>query len=286
MDTKEKNRPEIYRYTDYRKYLRDLFEYTKDENPDFSFRSFSSAAGYSSSGILKEVMNGSRKLPLKRIKDFMRPFNLTDKEQLFFEKLVLFNEVKDEAERSNLFRELIRLKRKPGTRKLTAGEARFYEKWYYCVVRELVTFPDFKEDPRWIAAQTSPRIMPGQAQEALQLLLELGFLKRDGKGALAQAEPKLDVDPDELIQSVREFSRSMIELGWESIERFDPKHREVSGLTLAMSAECYAKVKDMVRHAQDEIFDYVCKDPGQTELVCRLNTELFPLVSRLERKTR
>jgi len=160
----------------------------------------------------------------------------------------------------------------------------FYSNWYNAAIREIIALKDAKHTPQWISRKINPPVTPQQVKVAISLLRELGFIRKDAQGRLVQDVPKLDVDPDEYIQSVKEFTRSMIELGWESIERFDPKNREVSGLTLAMSPECYEKVKEMIRKTQDDIFDYVCKDPGSSELVCRVNMEMFPLVSKLERK--
>jgi uncharacterized protein (TIGR02147 family) len=271
--------PDIFSYTDYRKYLKDIFEYSKKQNRKFSYRYFCRQTGYRSSAILKEVMDGKRKLPWKRIRDFAKPFGLKEGETAYFEKLVLFNDAKDNLKKNIYFGELVKMRCKTRTKMITHKDAAFYSAWFNSAIRELVSLREFKEDPAWVSKKLVPNVTTIQARNALRLLLELGMVKRDESGKLVQGPSKLDVDPDMMVPAVKNFSRAMIELSWEAVERFKPEEREISGLTLALSKECYAKLREMVRKFQDDVMNHVCNEKANSEVVCRLNTELFPLVN-------
>jgi uncharacterized protein (TIGR02147 family) len=275
---KPKEMPNIFAYTNYRKFLRDFFLYKQRLNRNFSYRLYSKMAGLSSPSALKEVIDGKKGLTISSIPKFILPFKLTKIQAQFFENLVLFNQASDEGEKSRYFREMIRIQRQPRSRTIAPQQYSFYDSWFNGVIREIITLKDFRPDPAWIAAKVKPQITKQQAKAALTLLKQLGLIKQEPNGKLAQDTPKLDIEPDVSVQAIRNFNRSMIELGWEAIERFAPKDREVSGTTLSMSRDCYEDVKEMVRKFKDDLLNYVCNHPGASDIVCQLNFQLFPLI--------
>jgi len=272
-------KPNIFDFTDHRELLKALYEYHHEKDKKFSFRYFSKQAGYSSPSKLKDVIEGRRDVPLKSIQQFMSPFKFTPRQAEYFELLVHFNIEKNSAERRKLFQELAKIQRRPRTREITSKEHTYFDKWYYAAVRALVSFNDFKEDPAWIAKKIYPHITPLQAKEALDILLKLGFISRTKEGKLIQDTPKLEIDPDTAIKSVKNLTHHMIEIEWESIDKFSPEHRQRLGLMLDMSRSCYEDVKKMAQKFQDDIGEYVSKHPGQSEVLCHLGLGLFPLIS-------
>ena len=85
------------------------------------------------------------------------------------------------------------------------------------------------------------------------------------------------MDPDVTSLAIRNFNRSMIELGKEAIERFGQEEREVSGITINVTKEVYKHVKDMVRVFKKEVADYVNNEKKDSDIVGQLNFQLFPL---------
>ena len=275
-------KPDVFEYTDYRKYLQDLFTFKKAENKRFTYRVFSQLAGYTSPSILKEVIDGKKGIPPKSFRRFITPFKLSRKEEKFLEKLVAFNQAKTDEAKSRHFREIVKSLREPRTKDIAPAQYEFYNTWYNAVLREIIALKDFQNDPAWIARKISPRISPQQVKGALSLLLKLGLIKKHKQGRFVQDVPKLTVDPDITIQGVRELARRSIELEWEAIERFTPENREISGLTMHMSRSCYTDVKQMARKFKREVLDYVSRHPESSDVVCQLNLGLFPYISDME----
>jgi uncharacterized protein (TIGR02147 family) len=275
--------PVVFNYTNYRKFLKDSFEYKKAQNRHFTYRYFSQRAGLASSGALKEVIDGKKGLSIHSIPKFVEPFGLSKKEALYFEKLVLYNQAREEHEKSKYFQEMIKLQRLPRSRKITPKEYTFYTYWYNSVIREIVALKDFEYDPEWIADHITPKVTAAQVKDAIELLLKLGFVKQEDS-KLVQGVPKLSVDPDVTSLLTRNFNRRMIEIGWEAIDRFDQEEREVSGLTLHMSRHVYYQAKEMIRKFKQDLFDFVCNHPAQSEVVCRFNIQLYPFSKNLEKK--
>jgi len=88
----ELNNISIFEYDDYRAYLRDLYEHLKKTGTHFSYRSFSSKAGFRSPNILKLVIDGKRNLSPQSVQKFARALNLKKDEAEFFRILVNLNQ--------------------------------------------------------------------------------------------------------------------------------------------------------------------------------------------------
>jgi uncharacterized protein (TIGR02147 family) len=62
-------------------------------------------------------------------------------------------------------------------------------------------------------------------------------------------------------------------------DRFVPAQREIGGLTLGLSRECYDRIKERIRLFKEEILGMVVEDKRGADLVGQLNIQLFPLSS-------
>ena len=80
--------PSIYRYLDYRAYLRDWFAARKAEDPSFSRREFARRAGRTSPGFLTEVMDGTRQLTAPTVAAVTHALGLSRAESTYFGSLV------------------------------------------------------------------------------------------------------------------------------------------------------------------------------------------------------
>ena len=71
--------PNIYEYSDYRKFLHDYYEENKKKKPYFSYRYLSKKAGINASAFFKYVIEGKRGLTKSSIMKTIQPldFQLT-----------------------------------------------------------------------------------------------------------------------------------------------------------------------------------------------------------------
>ena len=191
MESKKKQKPNILEYDDYRGYLRDRYEHDKSSRPRFSYRAFSEAAGFRSPNFLQLVIEGKRNLSARSIDKFSSALKLNKKEAEYFRCLVLLNQSRTTEEKTFYADHLMRSRRFQQIRPLLQNQYACYADWYNLPIRESVLLPGFEEDPDWIAREMVPPISPRQAGKAVELLLELGLLKRDDSGHLVQAEALL-----------------------------------------------------------------------------------------------
>ena len=64
---------DIYQYTDYRKYLNDYYEEMKKVNKNFSYRYWSSKAGFSTKTFLYRILKGEKALSKDELADRVTP---------------------------------------------------------------------------------------------------------------------------------------------------------------------------------------------------------------------
>src|SRR6185436_3641921 len=99
--------PNIYRYDDFRAFLKDIFQARKEADPDYSYRKFAKDAGISNPGYLLDVIIGKRPLSDNAAKKTVKAFALGEAETEFFMLLVDFGQAKKEVKRQEIYKEIL-----------------------------------------------------------------------------------------------------------------------------------------------------------------------------------
>src|SRR3954469_15509359 len=100
----------VFDYTDYRKYLRDYYDWAKENKKGFSHRAFMAKTGMSGPNYFKRVMDGVHDLTDNSIPKFAAALDLADSEANYFRHLVYFNQAKTLEDKDRHFGELMQLK--------------------------------------------------------------------------------------------------------------------------------------------------------------------------------
>ncbi len=269
----------VFDYTDYRLFLLHFYHRKKEDTGHFSYRYFSAKAGFSSHNVLKLVINGDRNIAVKSISKFVKALGLTVVEGEHFRLMVLANQSSGDKEQIH-FNALIRHKEGAQSRVLSDLEHRFYREWYHPVMRELVTLRQFKEaaDATAIGKLFQPSITSEQVEVSLDLLEALDMIQLRDDGFWEQCESGVRTSAEVSSQVIRSYNRKMVALAEQSVERFAPTQREVSGMTLALSEEMIVKMKKKIQDFKEDLLADVLNDTTEPETVYQLNFQLFPVV--------
>lgn len=238
--------PDIFRYSDGRQYLQGWWDWKKSVSPRTSFRSFALRAGCSAS-LLKDVLEARRRLTPDSASKFGKAMNLGERERAYLGALATFNGSRSMDARDQAFADLTRLRHESFVKYLHPEQYVAWTRWHHMAIRELVGLPGFREDPEWIADHLEPPIAPREAAEALADLLRLGLLSRDAAGRLAASDRAISSEYDVPSPVVRHFNQQMIQLGLTAPDRIALERREISGLTLGLSQECFDRIKERIR---------------------------------------
>src|SRR3954468_24361878 len=151
-------RVHVFAYVDYRLFLRDFYREQKAKNRGFSHRSFSRRAGLRSFNYLNLIIKGERDLSAEMAVRFARRCGLVKTEADYFCELVSFSQARTAEERNRCYERLGRFRPFRAAHKLDAAQSAYHASWYIPAIRELVQRADFREDPKWIAAELLPPI--------------------------------------------------------------------------------------------------------------------------------
>lgn len=268
-------RPNIFEYSDYRKFLGESYTYFKAHFRQFSFRYFSRRAGFTSPNFLKLVIEGKRNLSADSVPRFADALKLSRAESEFFAHLVEFNQSKSPSLRAERARQMLQCKGFQKIHPLQQAEYAYYANWYYIPVRELALLPEFVEDAKWIAGKIFPAISEGEATKALRDLEALGLLtRRDGR--LVQAQRSLNTDNEVSSSAIARYHKDMLSKAADSIEAVPRANREISAACVPLSRAAAAKIKARIQEFRREILVIAAED-NSPETVYQINMQLFPL---------
>ena len=268
----------IEHYENYRDFLKDFFEEKKKSSPFFSSRYFCRKAGLSSPSLYQEVAEGRRNLTERTMPAFVRGLGLTDKDAVFFNTLVHYNQSKTPQETELYLEQLRKLREKVKTQVVPQGHHEYYSKWYNTAIRELACLIDWGEDYGKLAQSLNPPITAKEAQDSLELLLKFGFIvKKDGK--YFQSNPAITTGPDAMSRLLRNVNKQFCELGMRALDVFEKDERYVSNMTIGISRAAYEQIVQEIGEFNDRIRRIV-NDDKESETVYNINFQMFPLTKR------
>ncbi|MBD3240939.1 MAG: TIGR02147 family protein [Chitinivibrionales bacterium] len=266
----------LFRYIDYRRYLRDLYAKLKRETSYFSYRYFSRKAGFSSPVFLKLVMEGKRNLTLDSIERFAKALNLNAKEARYFKHLVLFNQAKTASEKQEHYAVLFSQMNTVMEKQLGREQYDYFVKWYNPVLRELICAFDFGDDYELLARCLLPPIRAHEARQSVELLQRLELVRRLDGGRYERVDNAVAGTADIALMGIRHFNRQMIERALVVLDTVAREERNVFGLTMGVSQSCFDVLVAEMNAFRDRVVTIVNQD-RDTERVYQLNLQLFPL---------
>ncbi len=270
---------DIFEYIEYRKLLRDLYNERREENPHFSYRYIALKVGFSSAGFFANIIQGKRNISPEFIFGFARVFKLKKAETEYFELLVNFDQAKNHEQKKYYFEKILSSKR--SKIKVTDKQHyEFYSKWYYTAVREVLDIFKFNgEDYGELAKMVSPPITAVEAKKAVELLLGMGFIRKNKDGYFEQVDPFITTGYEAPLVATTNFLMSTLDLAKQAIDRYPRDRRSISALSFSVSSDGYKAIDERLKTFRREILE-IAKADKNRDRIYHVNFQIFPL-SRL-----
>jgi uncharacterized protein (TIGR02147 family) len=275
MSMEKQNPLSIYDYTDYRQYLRGYYTEQKVKNPVFSYRYFAQRAGFNSSGLYKDIIDGRTGITRSLILRFSKAMKLTPKQQEYFETMVYFNDARTTDEKKLYFERMAKFYDSKAFR-VEVSQYEYYSKWYYIAVRELCAINNFKDDYPAIAQALDPPIRQEQAKKAVEVLTKLGLIQKDKNGYYKAVDKILTTGAEVKSLAIANFQKTMMDLAKEAIDRHPAEQRNISTLTFSVSQKTYNSIKTELDACRKRVLGMIDRDENE-DRICQLNMQLFPL---------
>jgi len=267
----------VYKYTDYREFLKDWWVARRAQGRKFSCRNFARVAGFKSYSFISMLIAGDRNLSEDRVPGFVRALGLDQDEAAFFVDLVKFNQAETNSEKNHHYQRMIRCRKFLTAHKLELERFEYFSKWYYVAVREMVALPDFKEDPAWIAARLAPEIEESEAAQALEVLERLKLVSRDSRKRLKQSEKNIGTGDRVQSMHLANFHRTMIRRAADAISNLSSKDRTVSSLTVPMSRKKFEEIRQRICDFRKELRAMLEDCNEEPQEVFQINLHAFSL---------
>lgn len=268
----------VFGYTDYRDYLRDFYEFRKDSEKGYSYRTFSKVAGFTSPNILKLVIEGSRNISADASSKFAKALGLRGQMAEYFVTLVRLNQTKSDADKEYYFKILQKLTPQSKRRELQAESLKYLSHWLYPVIREMVTLPDFRDDPYWISRRITGKTNLHEISQALQFLIKEGFIEKTDASGYA-AKDKMILTQDEVKNlAIRAYHRSMLEQAKEKLESLSVEEREFGALTFVLPESAISELKYKLKTFRGEIHTWAMQVATQqdSDVIVQVNYQMYP----------
>jgi uncharacterized protein (TIGR02147 family) len=272
--------PRPFAYFDYRKYLAEVFAFRKARDAAFSHRGFLEAAGIPGSAYLVRVLKQTRKLNKKYIPHFCLALGLSGREEQYFAKLVEYGNEKRHEARHVLLKDMLKIRSSDPEFLLRDRRLNFFKRWYYPVVREILSLTEVRDDFNQVARMVVPPITAVQAENAVKFLEKNGFVSRGHDGRYELSEPF--VSSGDVLNStvLDQYHRANIALNCEALDLVPPDLRSASSLTLTLSEAGFERVRREIREFRAHLMA-IAKEDAHPERVFHIG---FTALSRSKKK--
>jgi uncharacterized protein (TIGR02147 family) len=268
-------RPEIYRYDEYRLYLKDLFQNCK-ETEHLTYRSFAARAGFSNPGFIVDVIKGRRKLSDESQKKIVSGFRLKDNEAEFFRLLVSYAQAKDENVREDTYKTILFRRNRSSFTRIDSTIVKYYQDFRYTLVRNAIDACDFRGDWTKLSRFFNPIIPETALKNYVRDLCEWGLVTQDERGRYATTRTrKLIEPPTTLYHLVREMNKEWIRQAHDAVEKIPAEDRHISTMVFAVSDKNYEEIRSRIEKFREEIFALIEHD-DTPQRVAQLSVQYIP----------
>jgi uncharacterized protein (TIGR02147 family) len=272
--------PNIFNYTDYRKFLGDFYLEQKAASPSFSYQKFSLQAGFSSKSFIYNVIKGTKNLSKGSAVSVSEAMKLTKTESSYFENLVSMCQAGTFKEKAFFYDQMDSIRPQNSTassaKRLRQDQYEFFSNWYHVVIRSLIDIYPFKDDYVKLATLIRPNITTVQAKNSVRLLERLGLIEMGDDGFYKVVGNTLTTGPEVVGLAAQKFHLDTMELASRSLKETTKDQRNIFGLTLGISKKTFEKVNCIMIECQNQILQLAANDT-ESDAVYQLNVQFFPV---------
>jgi uncharacterized protein (TIGR02147 family) len=277
--------PRLADYTDFRQYLKDVYEFRRETESTglraYSYSAFSAAADIRSPNYLKLIIEGRRNLSDDMISRFARALRLNKLETEEFRVLVHYGQATEPIQRNQFLKELADLR---AERAFASGaiSEQAWEKipgWMGWVIFAMTDQAGVQFDPEELYKLIRAKTSPDDVKGALRKLMQEGHLVGESASQMAKGRDLIESPQDLPVAMIRKLQAELIYLGIESLFRDSPKEREFGAMTMAMTQEEFDHVRFELRQLRKRLQKdlMVRRQSSKGDRVYQLNIQLFPV---------
>ena len=266
-------RPDIFRYLDYRDFLRDFFQHLLAKNRKYSQRWIAQKAGWKSPQLISMILKGDRKLSIESAQLLSLALGLSEREEEYLLILVELEHATHQAKQIEIL-ERIRFQFQNGLfMDLPDAGFEYIKKWFYPAVRELCAVTSFSVTRERVAEALS--ISFEEAEEALVMLEAKGFIRKNLSGNFERSESSIKAADHVSPLIMLQYHLQILERAFQAVH-LRREFRHFDSLVVALPHKDVETVRDKIRQFVREL-DMLGEGAGRRDDVFQLNIQFFSL---------
>jgi uncharacterized protein (TIGR02147 family) len=259
--------------SNYRSFLAARFRALKASDKKFSHRFVNQRVGARSAGWFADVLAGRQRLKPRQVVPMAAVLRLDPRETGLLRALVDMEALDSPEGRGAAHARWLELTG-AAAEVVDRDRFRYFERWYYAALRELLLIQPFDGDYASLAARLVPPITARQAREAVGTLQRLGLLNPDAPAPVLVKRPGAT-------PHWRKSMEAALELAKPALTKFTKDERDFSALVLSLSPEGLKAAGEEIATLRRRLLALSERDAGARRVYQGL-FQVFPLSQSVE----
>ncbi len=270
--------PNIYKYIDYRAFLRDYYKEKKSQKKTFSYQNFAKKAGIASSGFILHVIKGERNLTKTVMLKIAHAIGLPANQIEYFDYLVSFEQAKTQSEREFYYIKIAACRHTIKIKDLDNSQYAYFSQWYYAVVREIMSILGKRVSPADISRLLIPSVSTLEIRQAIKTMVELEIITENENGEVFLSDPFIGGATSQLRKTaVVRFQKEMANNAHQVWDNFKDNEFAMSTVTFSISNEVYPQCINEIKEFKKRLLTLIQNDSKPASKVYNINMHLFPV---------
>lgn len=226
------------------------------------------------------ALSGKRKFS-KKFTDAVTPhLHLTESEAKFLPYLIEIGQAKSHTSRLEGLRKIQQFRYYQLAHNSEIQAYKYLTKWYYVAIREMADLPDFQLNAEWIQSRLWMNVSLAEVKEAIQFLMESGFLKKASALKVAKLDKQITCFEEVHRISMAEYHREMFKIASQSIYAIERNSRLLLGHTVALNDLQYEEAKAIITEALEKIANLQTSNENAKTEVYQFELAAFPITKK------
>lgn len=271
----EKELPNLYNYTDFRKFLDDYQRVRYSCDKEWSRLKICRRLGLPNCrSYYTDVINGKKVTPTFAER-FIEIFSFDINEAQYFRILVKFTQSDSADERQLYFEQLMSLSMTPKER-VDPALYEYYRHWYHSVIRGLLDMVDFSDNYDELILLIYPEIELHELESSIKLLKQLGMIGLNEDGFYKPTKTHITTGKAIEEELIKEYQIQLLELTKQAVIDGDSRPKEFNTKLMSLSEEGFHQVANRYHKFIEEISSIVRNDSNPSDRLYHLNVQIFP----------
>jgi uncharacterized protein (TIGR02147 family) len=267
--------PSIFKYLDYRQYLKDFLAHKRETSPTFSLEQLGRRTGCLTKSHISLIVSGKRTLTTKRATALGLALGMSSKEIAYYHKLIQFNQSKDPTEKELFLSEMMSQLGRSMGENISMKTYQILEEWHGLAIMELARLPKFDPNPHMISARMKGLLTPQEAKRAIKLLFEVGILKVLDDGGITVSNQTIRTSDEVNSIAIRRYHKSCLDLGKKMVEIEPVSDREFGSINVLIKPDDITKLKDIIKTFREQVLALAPNEPVENAHVTQVNVQMF-----------